>query len=96
MSREQLVEAYVGGRMGRRVFIRGLVALGVSTAAALTYADALSASTGPFTAAADDLYAGADDLYPPTDAQGDQATRGGAGAGAGAASPVSARPRFTG
>lgn len=37
MSQEQLVEAYLEGRIGRRTFIRRLVAAGVSLSAAVAY-----------------------------------------------------------
>lgn len=37
MSQEQLVEAYIEGRIGRRTFIRRLVAAGVSLSAAVAY-----------------------------------------------------------
>jgi hypothetical protein len=55
MSRQDLVDAYVSGQVGRRAFVRGLVALGVSASAAAAYADALKPSE---TEAADlqDLY----------------------------------------
>lgn len=96
MSREELVEAYVDGRVGRRVFMKSLVALGVSAAAAVTYADALSAAVAP-TAGAAAIADGSDgyDMY-------DMGTETGSGsegdgvASAGAARPVSSRPRFTG
>jgi hypothetical protein len=42
MSKEELVEAYLDGRVDRRTFIRKLVAAGVSMGAAVTYAQALS------------------------------------------------------
>jgi hypothetical protein len=41
VSRQDLVQAYVSGQIGRRAFVRGLVALGVSTSAAAAYAAAL-------------------------------------------------------
>ena len=41
MSRELLVGAYVRGDISRRTFVRRSVALGVSLAAALSYADLL-------------------------------------------------------
>ncbi len=41
MSREELVEAYVEGRLSRRTFMRRLVELGVSVSAAAAYAAAL-------------------------------------------------------
>jgi len=93
MSREELVEAYVDGRVGRRVFMKSLVALGVSAAAAVTYADALSAAVAPTAGAA--AIADGYDMY-------DMGTETGSGsegdgvASAGAARPVSSRPRFTG
>jgi plastocyanin len=43
MSRDELVQRYLDGQMGRRVFIRRLIATGVATATALTYADILQA-----------------------------------------------------
>ena len=46
MSKEQLVEAYLDGAITRRVFIRRLVAAGVSLSAALVYADSLRAHEG--------------------------------------------------
>jgi hypothetical protein len=42
MSQEELVAAYLDGTMGRRVFIRRLVAGGVSLAAAAAYSDHLA------------------------------------------------------
>lgn len=86
MSREELVSGYAAGRVSRRVFVKGLVALGVSGAAAVAYANALG--TGPTpraSAAAADLY-DQYDLYPSTPPA----------VGAGAAVPVSAQPAFTG
>jgi len=56
MSREELVGAYVDGHMGRRVFISGLVAFGVSAAGAVTYADSLSAATIPSTTSTTDIH----------------------------------------
>ena len=53
MSREELVGAYVDGHLSRRVFIRSLVAVGVSAAAAITYADTLAAAASPGVAPAD-------------------------------------------
>jgi hypothetical protein len=43
VSREQLVDAYLGGHISRRTFVRGLVSLGVSVGAALTYAEVMPA-----------------------------------------------------
>ncbi len=42
MSRRQLVDAYVDGRISRRVFAKRLVATGVSAGAAASYAAALA------------------------------------------------------
>jgi hypothetical protein len=42
MSRRQLVDAYVEGRISRRVFAKRLVATGVSAGAAASYATALA------------------------------------------------------
>ena len=39
MSKEHLVTAYLHGNLGRRQFVRGLAALGVSVAAELAYAE---------------------------------------------------------
>jgi hypothetical protein len=39
MSKEHLVEAYLRGDLSRRVFVRRLVAVGVSLTAALSYAE---------------------------------------------------------
>jgi len=44
MPDEELVNAYVEGRISRRVFIRRLVAGGIGLGAALTYAEVLGAS----------------------------------------------------
>ena len=41
LSEEQLVDAYANGRITRRVFVRHLVAAGVSISTALFYARAL-------------------------------------------------------
>ena len=41
MSQRELIDAYVDGRISRRVFIRRLVATGVAMSAAATYATAL-------------------------------------------------------
>ena len=39
MSRDQVVEAYLRGDLSRRLFVRRLVAVGVSLTAALAYAE---------------------------------------------------------
>ncbi|MFN8027178.1 MAG: hypothetical protein U0W40_12710 [Acidimicrobiia bacterium] len=89
MSREELVEGYTSGRVSRRVFVKGLVALGVTGTAAVAYANALGAAP-TFTPrqAVADLY----DLYPPEPPAQDPTNV----AGAGAAAPVAAAPAFTG
>jgi hypothetical protein len=52
MSKNDLLEAYTAGLIGRREFIRGLVTLGASVTAAAAYAVALrpatEASAAPF------------------------------------------------
>ena len=47
MSKDELVSAYVEGRVSRRMFVRGLIAAGVSVTAALSYSDMLSATSAP-------------------------------------------------
>jgi hypothetical protein len=42
MSKPELIAAYVSGRIGRRVFVRSLTALGVSATAAAAYAQTLA------------------------------------------------------
>jgi plastocyanin len=54
VSREELVERYLDGQLSRRVFIRRLVATGVTTVAALSYASILEAL--PAEAALGDFY----------------------------------------
>ena len=44
MSEEELVAAYVDGKISRRVFVRRMVAAGLSTAAALSYAGLIGPS----------------------------------------------------
>ena len=53
MSKEELLDAYVEGRISRRLFIRGLTAIGISQSSAILHAAALRPSS---TARADDLY----------------------------------------
>ena len=38
MSEQELIGAYTSGKISRRIFVRGLVAAGVSAAAAAAYA----------------------------------------------------------
>lgn len=100
MSREELVGAYVHGRMSRRVFIRSLVALGVATGAAVTYADSL-ASAAPARAGS---AAPVTDLYPDdtttTTTGATTTTASGTDAAnavqSTAATPVATDPSFTG
>jgi hypothetical protein len=91
MSREELVNGYAAGHVGRRVFVKGLVALGVTGAAAIAYADALAAAPAPRAAGGvtADLY----DLYPPatTPPSGSSTVAGG-----GVTAPVDVQPTFTG
>jgi hypothetical protein len=65
VSREELVEAYLGGRISRRMFIRGLIAAGVSLTAAVAYSNVLGsvARATPRPRGIGDLYP--PDLYPP-------------------------------
>ncbi len=60
MSRDELVEAYLDGRISRRALVRRLVAAGVSTGAAISYAQLLS----PQRAAAAEARPAADSHYP--------------------------------
>lgn len=43
MSQDELIQRYLDGQLGRRVFIRRLIGTGVATAVAFTYADILQA-----------------------------------------------------
>ena len=45
MSDEELIEAYTQGRVSRRVFVRRLVAGGLSVGAAVAYSNALASGT---------------------------------------------------
>lgn len=54
MSRSELVQNYLDGQLSRRVFIRGMIATGVSAAAALSYAGLLEAA--PAGATVSDYY----------------------------------------
>jgi hypothetical protein len=46
VSKDELVGAYIEGRISRRAFVRGLMVAGVSVAAAIAYSDTLLGS-GP-------------------------------------------------
>jgi hypothetical protein len=98
MSREELVGAYVGGAVSRRVFIRGLVALGVSAGAAVAYADVLTSSAVAQTTTTADIYP--DDTTTTTTAAPTTTADSGVAAGqvgrSGAATPVETDPSFTG
>ena len=52
MSKEHLISAYMRGELGRRQFVRGLLAVGVALTAALSYAElnAAPAQAAPGTA----------------------------------------------
>jgi hypothetical protein len=60
MSRDELLDAYVGGDLGRRAFVHGLVALGVSIEVAVAHAVALKGAPGS-TEGVDDVDADAGD-----------------------------------
>ena len=60
MSREEIVERYLDGQLSRRVFIRRLIATGVTTAAALSYASLLEST--PAEALPADFYLVIDDF----------------------------------
>lgn len=64
MERQQLARRYLDGQMGRRVFLRRLIGLGVALPAAIAYADLLQAD--PVAAAAYDYYVGVQDAFFPT------------------------------
>jgi hypothetical protein len=55
MSREELLDAYVAGRIGRREFIRGLTAIGIAQSSAVLHAAALRPGS-TVEVAAQDLY----------------------------------------
>ncbi len=61
MSRDELVNRYLDGQISRRVFIRKLVASGVSVFAALSYAEVLKAA--PAYAVLGDFYILVGDFY---------------------------------
>jgi hypothetical protein len=42
MSKRELVDSYVSGRISRRMFVRGLLTVGVTMTAAVAYADQLA------------------------------------------------------
>lgn len=68
MSREELVGRYLDGQLSRRVFIRRLIATGVTAAAALSYASILEVL--PAQAAVTDFYLWVQDFsFQPTPAR---------------------------
>lgn len=58
MSQPELVDAYRSGRIGRRVFVKGLVGLGMSVSVATAMADRVRAQSGTPVASPtpDDVY----------------------------------------
>jgi hypothetical protein len=61
MSKRELVDSYVAGRISRRMFVRGLLTAGVTITAAVAYADQLAVGAPTSRARqATDLYP---DLY---------------------------------
>jgi hypothetical protein len=62
MSRSELTDAYVSGRISRRSFVRGMVALGASVPVAMALADKVSAApSGARAIRSSDIYP---DPYP--------------------------------
>ena len=98
MSKEELVTSYLAGRISRRMFVRGLLGVGVSITAAIAYSDVLAgavASPASRRVGAGKLY----DHYDHYDHSDHYGPGGGAAspARARAASPITtATPRFTG
>ena len=60
VSREELVDRYLDGQLSRRVFIRRLIATGVTTATAISYASLLESQ--PAAAADADFYLSMEDF----------------------------------
>ena len=61
MSRSELTDAYVSGRISRRSFVRGMVALGASVPVAMALADKVSAAPS---GGARGVRAASSDVYP--------------------------------
>ena len=59
MGKEELVASYLKGAISRRTFIRGLVAVGVSFGAAVTYSTALGPAAGAAPTGEGPFYPGA-------------------------------------
>lgn len=76
MARHELVEAYLHGKISRRAFVERLTALGVSSAAAVAYAQTLSVPAAAREArrGAHGLVASFQQDYPVSDADGDGLT----------------------
>jgi hypothetical protein len=75
MSKHEVVDAYLKGRIDRREFVRRLTLAGVSTAAAIAYAQTLSTSSAAAAPASSQrahglMQDGSED-YTPTDSDGD-------------------------
>ena len=64
MSRNELIDAYQSGRISRRVFIQGLVGLGMSLSLATALADRVRAASGTV-ASGRGLSPTTDDIYDP-------------------------------
>lgn len=64
MSREEAVQSYLSGRLGRRAFMRQMIGAGASLTAAAAAADALRATPASAQKGDDDIYD--DDIYPET------------------------------
>lgn len=67
MARNELIEAYQNGRISRRAFVRGMMALGVSASVAVSLADGVRAapSAGSKRAVSEDVYGNTGDVYDP-------------------------------
>jgi hypothetical protein len=65
VARNDLIEAYQNGRISRRAFVRGMMALGVSASVAVSLADGVAAApagrTSGFRGSNADVYE--DDVY---------------------------------
>lgn len=56
MSRNQLIESYQSGRIGRRTFVKGMVGLGMSATLATALADKVRAASTTSGSSSDDTY----------------------------------------
>jgi hypothetical protein len=64
MSRQEIVDAYVGGSLNRRAFVRRLIGTGVSAGAAVGYAQVLAPAAEAATHSGRPKRNPLDDLYP--------------------------------